>query len=70
MTLRDEIMVAAALCEQNHMIRLREKRCSADTGVVYIELLGEFRKVSRHLANIAERSGAFRASAQTSAPGY
>ncbi len=70
MTLRDEIMVAAALCEQNHMIRLREKRCSADTGVVYIELLGEFRKVSRHLANIAERSGAFHARQQTSAPGY
>jgi Na+/phosphate symporter len=52
------------------MIRLREKRCSADTGVVYIELLGEFRKVSRHLANIAERSGAFHARQQTSAPGY
>jgi phosphate:Na+ symporter len=69
MTLRDEIMVTAALFEQNHMIRLREKRCSTESSIVYLELLGEFRKVSRHLANIAERSGAFRAKAQT-APGY
>jgi Na+/phosphate symporter len=69
MTLRDEIMVMTALFEQNHLTRLREKRCSAESGIVYIELLGEFRKVSRHFANIAERSGAFHSHAAT-APGY
>ena len=69
MTLRDEVMVMAALFEQNHLTRLREKRCSAESGIVYIELLGEFRKVSRHLANIAERNGAFRANAPAT-PGY
>lgn len=60
MTLRDEILVSSALCEQNHLMRMRDKRCSSDSGIAYIELLGEIRKVSRHLANIAERSGSFR----------
>jgi Na+/phosphate symporter len=59
MTIRDEIMVSAALYEQNHITRMREKRCSSDAGIVYIELLGEIRKVSRHLSNIAERSTLF-----------
>ena len=60
LTLRDEIQSASALCEQNHLMRMREKRCASDSGILYIELLGEIRKVSRHLANIAERSGSFR----------
>ena len=70
MSLRDEIMVMAARFEQNHLLRLREKRCSTESGIVYIELLGEFRKVSRHLANIAERSNAFHASQPATSPGY
>ncbi len=59
MTLKDEILVMATKSEMNHLLRLREKKCSAEVGILYIELLGEVRKVSRHLANIAERSGAF-----------
>lgn len=57
--LKDEISALVSDCEQSHLRRLREKRCSAEAGVIYIELLGEIRKVSRHIANIAERSGAF-----------
>jgi Na+/phosphate symporter len=41
-------------------MRMRAKRCASDSGILYIELLGEIRKVSRHLANIAERSDSFR----------
>jgi phosphate:Na+ symporter len=57
--LKDEIIGLVEKYEQSHLLRLREKLCSAEAGVIYIELLGEIRKVSRHLANIAERSSAF-----------
>ena len=56
LSLRDEIQFDSALCERNHLMRMREKRCASDSGILYIELLGEIRKVSRHLANIAQRS--------------
>ena len=59
MKLKDEIISLVVRYEQDHLLRLREKLCSAETGVLYIELLSEIRKVSRHLANIAERSDAF-----------
>ena len=59
MKLKDEIIKLVITFEQSHLARLREKMCSAETGVIYIELLSEIRKVSRHLANIAERSDAF-----------
>ena len=57
--LKDEIISLVVKYEQDHLRRLREKLCSPETGVLYIELLSEIRKVSRHLANIAERSDAF-----------
>ncbi len=56
---KDQILELVVKGEQNHLQRLRSKLCSAESGVVYIELLSEIRKVSRHLANIAERSEAF-----------
>ncbi len=59
LSLKDEIVGLVVRYEQEHLVRLREKRCSAETGVIYIELLSEIRKVSRHLANIAERDSAF-----------
>ena len=59
MKLKDEIIKLVITFEQSHLARLRQKMCSAETGVIYIELLSEIRKVSRHLANIAERSDAF-----------
>ena len=62
--IRDEIQSATALCEQNHLMRMREKRCASDSGIMYIELLGEIRKVSRHLDNIAERSSSIGATLQ------
>ncbi len=45
--------------ESNHFQRLTRNECPAATGILYIELLEEIRKVSRHLANISERAVAF-----------
>lgn len=59
LAMKDEIVSLVIKYEKDHLIRLREKSCSAETGVIYIELLSEIRKVSRHLANIAERNSAF-----------
>ena len=42
--------------ESNHLERLKDGTCLPVIGVFYIQLLAEFQKVSRHLANIADRS--------------
>ena len=42
--------------EAEHIDRLRQGACSAATGVIFIELLGEIVKIADRLANIAERS--------------
>ena len=42
--------------ENAHIRRLREGSCSADTGIIYIEMLGEMSKIGDRLANISERT--------------
>ncbi len=42
--------------ESEHIDRLRDGRCSAATGVIYIEMLGEITKIGARLANIADRT--------------
>ena len=42
--------------EEEHIERLRKGRCSAATGVIYIEMLGELAKISARLANISDRT--------------
>jgi Na/Pi-cotransporter len=42
--------------EFNHLKRLTEGLCNPKTGVFYLELISEIRKVSHHLANICERA--------------
>lgn len=59
LSIKDEVLSLLAKYEQEHILRLRDKLCSPEIGILFIELLSEFRKVSRHLANIAERSDAF-----------
>ncbi len=44
--------------EQNHLVRLKNNQCNPETGLFYIELISEIRKVSRHFANITERAEA------------
>ena len=46
----------AANFEDAHISRVREGKCDAETGVLYVELLSELVAVSRHLSNVAERS--------------
>ena len=45
--------------ESSHVRRLADGLCQPPAAVCYIELLAEFRKVSRHLTNVAERAGQF-----------
>lgn len=45
--------------EASHVRRLADGLCQSSAAVCYIELLAEFRKVSRHLTNVAERAGQF-----------
>jgi Na+/phosphate symporter len=46
----------AANFEDAHINRVREGKCDAETGILYVELLSELVAVSRHLTNVAERS--------------
>ena len=46
----------AADSEENHIRRIKNSKCTAQTGIIYVELLGELVAVSRHLSNIAERA--------------
>jgi phosphate:Na+ symporter len=41
--------------EKNHIKRLNKGKCEVRSGIVYIELLTEFDRISNHLTNIAER---------------
>lgn len=42
--------------EDEHINRLRKGHCSALSGVIYIEMLGELSKIGDRLSNIAERT--------------
>ena len=46
--------------EQNHITRLAQNECSPLIGIIYVEILSEFRDVSRHMVNIAERATSLR----------
>lgn len=42
--------------EANHINRLGQNECSPLIGITYVEMLSEFRDISRHITNIAERA--------------
>ncbi len=54
--LERQIKSLAGEYEANHLKRLAEGSCNPVSGIFFIEMLAEFQKVSRHVANIAERS--------------
>jgi phosphate:Na+ symporter len=54
--LEEKITTLTESFETNHLKRLQGGKCLPVIGVFYIQLLAEFRKISRHLANIADRS--------------
>ena len=51
----DAVDELAEELESGHISRLRENKCSADAGIIFVELLSELTAISRHLGNIAER---------------
>ncbi len=55
-SLASELKQFCAQCESNHLKRLHKKDCSIETGMFYLDLISEIRKVSHHLGNISERT--------------
>lgn len=51
-----EIYNSCDIYEKNHLARLEAGACDTTTGIFYIDLLTEIRKVARHFSNIAERA--------------
>ena len=51
-----EIYMSCDIYEKNHLARLEAGQCDTTTGIFYIDLLTEIRKVARHFSNIAERA--------------
>lgn len=51
-----ELQQMTARFEQNHDFRLRNRDCSIENGVIYVELLANIERISGHLINLAERS--------------
>ena len=56
--LKEEEKVAklADQFEIDHINRLREGNCTANMGIIFIEMLGELSKIGERLANISERT--------------
>ena len=46
-------------CETEHIARINRGDCRPQVGILYLELLAEIRKISRHFFNITERSEMF-----------
>ena len=57
--LHDEIYGMLNSFETEHVARINNGDCSPQVGMIYLELLAEIRKISRHLFNINERASMF-----------
>ena len=53
-----EISQMTSVSELNHEIRLHNRDCSVENGLVYVELLGNLERISAHIENLAERASA------------
>ena len=45
--------------ETEHISRINNGECRPQVGILYLEILEEIRKISRHLQNINDRAGMF-----------
>ena len=54
--LRDRMVDLTAKYEKNHLKRVRNSKCSGVSGVFFLEMLTEFRKISRHFGNVTDRA--------------
>ena len=57
--MQEEIFSMLAKSENEHLQRINNGECRPQVGILYLELLEEIRKISRHLENINDRSGMF-----------
>lgn len=55
-TLENEINKQLVQAEEGHMNRLNKGQCTPEAGILYLELIEEIRKVTRHLTNILDRA--------------
>ncbi len=57
--IRREMVKALTDSEQEHLNRIKQGLCVPAVGIIYLELLEEFRKIAHHFANIADRAESF-----------
>ena len=57
--LHDEIYDMLDKSETEHVARINQGECRPQSGILYLELLAEIRKIARHLFNINERAEMF-----------
>jgi phosphate:Na+ symporter len=50
-----KILSFASKCEKNHLKRLKNHDCSLRSGMVFVEILGIYTRISNQLTNVAER---------------
>ena len=51
-----EVNKLAEQLEFNHVTRLNEGKCKVDSGIIFLEMVGELEKIGDHFENIAERT--------------
>jgi len=54
--MKQKIVSSVDASENAHFVRISAGTCRPDTGILYLQLLEEIRKISRHLANITDRA--------------
>ena len=59
LALHDELYGLLKDFETEHVTRINNGECRPQVGILYLELLTEFRKIARHLFNINERAHMF-----------
>ena len=55
--LAEKIFTMLENSEAKHLARINNGDCRPQVGILYLELLEEIRKISRHLENINDRAG-------------
>ncbi len=57
--LKNKLAGLANKYENAHIERMKKNPANGEAGILYLELISEIRKVSGHLANIADKAGKF-----------
>lgn len=57
--LKSELNELAEKFEKAHIERIKCKKINGESDILYIEMISEIRKISRHLANITDRAARF-----------